>query len=281
VAAADGDLQVTAAQEVFVRRANLQVALEGPDKKYAGTPSRYILRVENTGDAPASEVMASVRLPSGARDVSASRGGQWDASQNLVRFPVGSMQAGETKELHIQCDLLSPGENRLEARANGAGDLAATHSLVTSVEAVADLKLTVNDPKGVVPVGTDAVYEVRIVNRGTRAAEQIQLVGYFSEGIEPVAVEGWRGEIEDGQVVLQPIRRLQAGQEMVIRITARASTEANHVFRAELECADPETRLATEEWTRYFGRITDQPDGIDRSGIATDAQHKMEPRVRR
>lgn len=282
IAAADGDLSVTASQEVMVRRANLEVKLDGPATKYAGTPTNYVVHVENTGDATATDVVAMVRLPNGSREVAASRGGQWDESQGMVHWQIGPLQAGEAKELTVQCDLLNAGENRLEARANGAGDLTATQSLVTSVEALADLKLFVNDPKGVVPVGADAVYEVRIMNRGTRAAEDIQLVGYFSDGIEPISIEGWRGQIEDGQVVLQPIRRLQAGQEMVVKITARASTEANHVFRAELDCADPETRLATEEWTRYFGKISSGPDNdAEHDGIATDAQRKPETRVRR
>ncbi|MDA1178236.1 MAG: hypothetical protein O2931_05495, partial [Planctomycetota bacterium] len=282
IAAADGDLSVTASQEVMVRRANLEVTLEGPATKYAGTPTRYTIHVENNGDATAMDVVAVVRIPGGSRDVTASRGGQWDEAQGMVHWKIGPMQAGEAKELSVQCDLLNAGENRFEARANGAGDLAATQSLVTTVEALADLKLFVNDPKGVVPVGADAVYEVRIINRGTRAAEDIQLVGYFSEGIEPTSIEGWRGQIEDGQVVLQPIRRLQAGQEMVVKITARATREANHVFRAELDCADPETRLATEEWTRYFGEVNSEPENdADQNGIATDAQHKPEVRIRR
>ena len=40
---------------------------------------------------------------------------------------------------------------------------------------------------------------------------------------------------------------------MVIRVTAVANKTGNHVFRAELECPAPETRLAQEEWTRFYG----------------------------
>ena len=52
------------------------------------------------------------------------------------------------------------------------------------------------------------------------------------------------------------IPRLGAGQEMLLRITAQASRSGDHVFRAELECNEPETKLAIEEWTRFYG---DQP----------------------
>ena len=39
----------------------------------------------------------------------------------------------------------------------------------------------------------------------------------------------------------------------MIKITAQAHRSGDHVFRAELESVDPETKLAVEEWTRFFG----------------------------
>ena len=41
----------------------------------------------------------------------------------------------------------------------------------SSLEALADLKLVVNDPQGPVPVGKEATYEIHIINRGTKAAD--------------------------------------------------------------------------------------------------------------
>ena len=42
--------------------------------------------------------------------------------------------------------------------------------------------------------------------------------------------------------------------EISFRITARASLPGNHVFRTELQCSSPETRLAAEEWTKYYSQ---------------------------
>jgi uncharacterized repeat protein (TIGR01451 family) len=253
VALADGGLRTQAGQEVIVRRANLVVAAAGPVKTFAGTEAVYRVRVENTGDAPAQESIAAVTLPAGAKYLSSNDGGKFDTESGQVAWQIGALRAGAVRVLEVRCTLTMPGENRFEIRAGGRGDLTASQMVVTQVDALADLKLSVNDPQGAVPVGTDAVYEVKVINRGTRAAEHIQVVGYFAEGIEPVALQGCRGEIAPGQVVFDPIGVLAAGQEIVFKITARASQPGDHVFRAEVLCASPETKLAHEESTKYYG----------------------------
>jgi len=252
-AMAEGGLSAEAAQDVIVRRANLEVNVEGPPMKYAGTAATYLIHVANTGDATARDILATAMLPAGAKFVAATGSGRFDDGQGAVQWPVGILRPGTERVLQLDCMLISPGQNRLEVRSHAEGELTAAQSVMTNVEALADLKLLVNDPPGAVAVGSDSVYEVRVVNRGTKAAENVRIVGYFSEGLEPFEVQGWKGEAEPGQVVLEPIARLGAGQEIALKIAARADRPGNHVFRAELECVDPETRLAAEEWTHFYG----------------------------
>jgi uncharacterized repeat protein (TIGR01451 family) len=252
-ATAEGGLLARGQQDVIVRRANLEVAVEGPPMKYAGTRARFEVRVANTGDAPATDVVVVATLPAGARDVASSDGGSLDPNTGQVQWHVGALRPGASRVYELECQLMAPGDNRIDLRSVAAGDLSALGSATTRVESLADLKLTVNDPQGAVAIGADVVYEIRIQNRGTKEAENIQVYGYFSEGVEPVSVGGWRGQLNEGEVILQTIPRIGAGQEMTVRISAQANRPGDHVFRAELECVDPETKLAVEEWTRFYG----------------------------
>ena len=236
-----------------MRRPNLEVAAIGPAMKYAGTTAAYKIRVANTGDATARDVELAAVLPAGAKYVGSTDGGKLDAQQGQVVWSVGSLRHGAARIFDLQCVLASSGENRLDIRSRGAGDLSATRTVVTKVEALADLKLYINDPKGAVAVGTESEYEVRIVNRGSKAAEEIRIVGFFGPGVEPTSVQGWRGEIATGQVEFEPIDRLNAGQELVLKIVARADAPGTHRFRVELTCANPDTKLASEESTRFYG----------------------------
>ncbi len=272
-ALADGGLRAEGSQEVLVRRANLQVAAIGPPMKYSGTTAAYKVRLSNTGDAPAHDVVVSAILPAGANYISSTDGGKLDARQGQVTWQVGALRNGAVRIFDLNCLLSSPGDNRLDIRSEAAGDLSAARSVVTKVEALADLKLAVNDPPGAVPLGADSQYEVRIVNRGSKAAQDIHIVGFFGPGVEPIAVQGWRGEVSTGQITMEPIPRLNAGQEMVIRITARAQAPGTHRFRTELRCSDPETELSAEESTKYYG----DPPGSPAQPVATLPIGQQEP----
>ena len=228
------------------------MVIVGPPRNYAATVASYKIRLENTGDAIAEDAVALVSLPAGATFVACTGGGTFDAQRGQVEWRVGSMRAGSHREVELRCELNSPGDNRVDIQCTAQRDLNVTKSLVTTVEALADLKLYVDDPPGAIAVGQQAQYDIRIMNRGTKAAENIQVVGYFSDGIEPISIRNGGGEVSTGQVMLNTIPTIGAGQEVVFRVMARAHSPGNHVFRAELQCNLPETKLAAEEWTKYY-----------------------------
>lgn len=259
---ADGGLRTQASQQIHVRRAELEALVTGPPIKYAGTVASFQIRVGNTGDALAERVQAEAILPRGAQFVAASDGGIWNEEHGRVQWQIGSLRPGSSRVYEVRCVLAEPGANRLEALTTASDDLTATGNAVTRVEALADLKMLINDPQGPVPTGEPTVYEVRIMNRGTKAAERVQVAAFFSEGIEPLSVEGGAAEIGVGQVVLQPIARIGAGQQLVFKITAKAEQAGNHTFRTEVVCASPETTLAAQETTRFYAATAaGQPAG--------------------
>lgn len=249
---ADAGLRAEAAQPIHVRRAALEAVVGGPEIKYAGTVAAYQVRVANTGDALAENVVAEAVLPRGANFVGATDGGQMQKEQGRVQWQIGPLRPGATRVFEMRCILAEAGVNRLEIIAGADGDLTSAAHWVTRVEALADLKLLVNDPQGPVPAGEPTVYEVRVINRGTKAAEGVQVASFFSQGIEPLSVEGGRAEIGIGQVVFSPISRIAAGQELVFHITAKADGGGNHTFRTEVVCTSPETKLAAQETTRFY-----------------------------
>ena len=108
------------------------------------------------------------------------------------------------------------------------------------------------DPEGPVPVGSDATYELRIRNRGTKAAENVEVLAYFSNGVEPVSADGQTHRISPGQVVFDPIPAIPPAAEIVLKVKAKAEVAGNHVFRAEVHCKAIGTRLVREEVTHYY-----------------------------
>jgi uncharacterized repeat protein (TIGR01451 family) len=252
-ATAEGGLASDSAKEIFCRKPELEVDWRGPATKYAGTMATYFVRVRNPGTASADDVTVKATLPDGAEFTSASEGQTYDASQREVSWHVGSLAPGDDNYMELKCVLKSPGMNRVKmTAATASGNLTDSKLAETNVEAIADLKLDVSDPSGPVAVGTQAVYEIRIRNRGASAAKDINVVALFSEGIEPEQAEGATYSVADGRVTFKAIDELAAGRDVVLRIRAHATQPGTHVFRAEVLCRDLEIKLAAEETTRFY-----------------------------
>lgn len=253
VAIADGSLKSAALKEIFCRKPELEVDWRGPETQYSGTAATYFFRVRNPGTAAADDVSVRVSLPAGAEFVSASEGHAFDHTKREVAWRVGSLGPGDDCYMELRCKVTTPGENKLAVNAaTSAGDLTDSKQGVTNVVALADLKLDVSDPPGPVAVGQEAVYEIRVTNRGASAAEEVNVVGLFSNGLEPERGEGAPYTVSDGRVAFRTINKLPAGQDIVLQIRAKATEPGTHVFRAEVLCRDLEIKLAAEETTRFY-----------------------------
>ena len=252
-ATATGGLHTEATRQVVCRKPELELDWRGPAEKYAGTEASYYFRVRNTGSAATEAVAFKVKLPQGVKLLSASEGYQLDAQQGEINWLIPGIAAGEAEFLQISCEVDRAGMNRFDVIAQTkTGDLRSAKSIETNVIGVADLKLTVTDPQGPIPVGETAVYEIKIRNRGTTNAHNVGVVGLFSSGIDPTAVEGAQFSVRDGRVSIHPINSLAAGQELVLKIRAVATQPGMHIFRAEVNCQDLDIKLAAEETTRFY-----------------------------
>jgi uncharacterized repeat protein (TIGR01451 family) len=252
-AVADGDLKAVALEEVVVRQPALDVAIVAPERLYAGAESTYEIHLQNPGDAAARHVKLAASLPAGAAFVSCTRDGKFDSKRNRVVWSLDDLSPGADETLQVTCSMQAAGQNQLEVTAIADGDLKRSQLAVTEVIAVADLVLDVADPSGPVAVGHDAIYELRVRNRGTKSAEGVEIVAFYSKGIEPVSAEGGAHEISPGTVVFDPIATLGAGEETVFKIHARAETGGTHRFRVELQCKPLNTKLTQEETTLFYG----------------------------
>lgn len=252
-AVADGGLKAETTKTVLCRKPELKVDWRGPDKKYAGTVAAYYFRVSNPGTASTDPVSMSVKLPVGTEFVSASEGFSIDTATGVVSWSLASLEASEEQFMQLRCKIARPGTNDFVVTATAVdSELKDSKAFQTDVVALADLKLEVSDPQGPLPLGESIVYEIRVRNRGTTGAEHINIVGLFSEGIDPTTVEGAQYTVRDGRVSFHPIKSLPAGREVVLRIHAKASQVGTHIFRTEVTCPKLDIKLAAEETTRFF-----------------------------
>lgn len=252
-ATAKNDLRVDAVKRVKCQKPELEIDWRGPEEKFAGTETAYYFRVRNPGNASTKDVQVQVRLPRGIKFLSASDSFAYNSKTGNIVWKLSELKAKEEQFMQVRCELDLPGLQQFEVEAQAAGGLVSDSKTVrTEVVALADLKLEVRDPRGAQPTGEPVTYEIRVENRGSTDAQGISIVGLFSEGIDPVSVEGAESSVRDGRVNFQPISSLPPGGELTLHIRAVASDVGMHIFRAEVSCQDLDIKLAAEETTRFF-----------------------------
>jgi hypothetical protein len=244
-------LEHSAKKEIIVRRGDLEITLDGPPAAYAGTTCIYRVKVKNVGDAIAREVLAAAVLPIGAKYIGGIESAE--VVNNGLRWTIGNLPIGEERSFEIQCSYSQAGDLKFETGVRAADDLAATHTVQTQVAALADVVLSVESPKGPLPIQEQVTYLIKVKNRGTSAGKLLQVAMQFSEGIEPVGATGASFDIEPGQITFQPIESLDVDQEIVIRVQAIASDSGNHRFRAVLTGNDPVCEEIAQGTTRFYG----------------------------
>jgi uncharacterized repeat protein (TIGR01451 family) len=271
-ARADGSARAELAEKVFVRRPALKVDIEGPKVQFVGMVATYKMHVRNRGTAPAYNVSYCLALPVGAKYLSGLEGAQFDASTNKLAWTSDTLAPAAEQTFLVRCSMDTAGTGRIRGTAS-ADDLTASTETFVRIDAVANLTLEVKEPSAPTAVGDEALYEVHLRNKGSREAEGVQAFVYFSRGVEPSSAEGGPNRIEPGQVVFQPIPSIAPGQEVVLKIRAKADMPGNHVFRAEVHCKSTNSRLIREATNLYYVDETASRAGkrkLDESGDSQD-----------
>ena len=128
-----------------------------------------------------------------------------------VSWNIDCIRPAAESLFRIRCELCRGGDQQFTVNANTPDELIATDSVVTRVQAAADLKLDVLDPKGPRPVGKPVEYEICVTNRGTDTARKIQIMAICSPELEPVEVTG-NAVIESGQIFFRPVVELESAE---------------------------------------------------------------------
>ncbi|TWT75067.1 COG1361 family protein [Allorhodopirellula solitaria] len=249
-----GDLELKAAADKTVRvlAAELEAVLAGPEVKYQDTEAVYQLELANRGKTASENVVATLQLPVGVT----YQGGMEGATMidNQLRWKIASLPAGAVRNYQFHCNMDTTGKHQFAFQCEGSAAGKTSVNIDTNVEAIADLVLSVVDPTAPAPVGEEVAYEVVIRNRGSKPAMDVQAVAQFSSGIEPKTISGLAGKVVTGQVLVDPIARIDAGEEVRMTIVAKAESGGHHRFRTEVRSGD--TVLVAEEATHYLAPKT-------------------------
>lgn len=261
-ATADGNVRTHLSEKVRVLRPGLGVDVAAPEFQFVGQELTYRIVVSNPGTAKVDEVTIQATLPETVSYVSCTKDGLIADQDGAIRWGVEALAPQESRTLLVKCVAAAAGNGRLVVTSEAAGNLKASGEAGVQIDAIADLALAVIDPAGPVATGTETTYQIKVENRGSKAADNVEIVAYFSHGIEPLGAEGGNYQVGPGQVVFDMIPSIAAGQAKTFVVKARAESTGNHIIRAEVFCKPLGTRLVGEESTYFYGKRGTDPQDI-------------------
>lgn len=274
-------------------RPAISVEKSGPQSARVGETAEFVIVVRNTGTQRLTKVTVVDRFDSMLEPTMASEG--FTASGNELVWKLEQLAVGETQKLgaHYRCAreaakacnrvsvttqeaAAAQTETCLEIRpaaAEGRAPITMPPPPPTTVPqppakpagpaipppsntpATADLTMTVADLRDPVAVGKEVTYEVRVVNRGTGADQQVGLTVSLPTSMQPVPL-GTSGPSDaktEGQVIrFGPVAEIPAGQTLTYRIRVRTLQPGDVKLRAELTSRTAQRPLVVEEATQVF-----------------------------
>ncbi|HVX62538.1 MAG TPA: hypothetical protein VHC19_18110 [Pirellulales bacterium] len=252
---ARGDAQLMTQQETefTVVAPQLQVAVQGPKRRYLERPATYTMLVSNPGTAPAKEIELVTYLPKGLKFVEANNAGEFDPRTNSVHWLLEELPPNETGQVTLTTLPIEPGEQML--RLQGAADrgLSAEQEETIQIEGVAAILFQVLDAADPIEVGGDTTYEIRVVNQGSKAATNIQLSAELPAELKPLDAQGpTRHEFQTGVVLFEPLPRLAPKADTTYRLRVQGLRPGDLRVQIQLKTDEMETPVTKEESTHVY-----------------------------
>jgi uncharacterized repeat protein (TIGR01451 family) len=272
-ASAPGNPAATGKAAVVVVEPQLKVAQAGPARCLVRGEPAYEITLSNPGTAPTDPVTVYTLLPEGFEFVSGSDGAAFSGANRAVVWKVPGLPAGGTKALALKVRAAAAGDGLLRTIAQAGGDpapqgavpasagapprpagrgLEAKADTAVKAEGVAAVRFEVAAVEGVVEVGKEAVYEIRVTNPGTGPCTNVQLVAALADGLAYTGSSGPTQVKAQGQnLFFEPIPTLPVKGEMVYRVKARGAAAGDLRVRVQLTCDQARTPVVKEESTRF------------------------------
>lgn len=256
VARAEGNLRVEERTPIQVRAPQLDLLVEGATRRFLDRPTTYRITIRNPGTAPARNVHLTASLPGGMQFVSADNAGSYDSTTHSVHWLLEELPTNQQGTVELTVVPIAVGTQSLTCAARADLGLAAENALPVEVEGIAAIHFQVADTVDPVELGRETAYEIRVINQGTKAAENIQLAAVLPEGMRLIGAEGPTAHSASGdEVLFEKLPRLAPKAEVTYRLRVQAAAPGDHRVRVQLLSDDMQLPVTKEESTRIF---TDQ-----------------------
>ena len=252
VEGADG-LKANDSVLVSVIQPKLELDVAGPKLRYKDRKATYSLKLTNPGDAPAGNVFLTDVLPTGMKFVSSDSGGQHDFATRSVKWFIGEIAPGQSKEVKVEVIADTIGEQVHKIAAVAARGMKVEKDCVTQVEGLSAILMELVDLDDPIEVGGDSTYEIKITNTGSKTETDLKLVCTIPIQLEFKSAQGPVQFDQIGtEVVFQPLSKLAPRADVIFKVVCKAKVKGDARFKAQLTTTSLVEPVVKVESTRVY-----------------------------
>jgi uncharacterized repeat protein (TIGR01451 family) len=249
----DGNLHAEHQLDFEVIAPQLDVAMEGPKRRYLERQATYQVSVTNPGTASAKQVELVANLPAGLKFVSANNAGYYEEATRTVHWRLEELPANETGTVELVTMPVEPGRQAIRLQGSAQNGLNVSKEQPVVIEGIAAILFQVADTADPIELNGETTYEVRVVNQGSKAASNVQLVVSMPSELQPVAADGpTRHTLEGNRIVFEGMGVLPPKDEKIYRIRAKGIRPGDLRVSFQLTTDDMKTPVTKEESTRVY-----------------------------
>ncbi len=253
LARADGNLEVHHRLQMEVVAPELQVEIDGPNRRYLNREFALTIALRNPGTAPAKEVELVAHLPRALKFVNANNAGYYDQSSHSVRWSLEELPAKEAGMVRVTVLPTEITQQKLRAEAKAQLGLAHAVEKEVSIEGLAALLFTLADVTDPIEVGGQTTYEIRVVNQGSTAATNVRVVAAVPAGMRAIGGDGpTQVVLEPHRVGFEPLPRLAPQTDATFKIHVYGEQPGDKRFRVLLSSDEMRDPVTKEESTHVY-----------------------------
>ena len=249
----DANLHAEHRFNVQINSPQLDIAMNGPKRRYLEREATYQLSVSNPGTAPAQQVELVAYLPAGLKFVNANNAGRYDANTRAVYWRLEELPVNEHGTVELVTMPVEPGQFSIKVHGAAQRGLQADKEQPVLVEGLAAVLFQLSHTKDPLEIGGETTYEISVVNQGSKAATNLQLAVFLPPELKPLAAEGpTHYTIENNKVVFENMPQLGQKSAAAFRVRAQGVRAGDLRVRCQLKTDEMQSPIVKEESTRVY-----------------------------
>ncbi len=231
----------------------LQVGIQGPRKRYLEREATFDIAVQNPGTANAHNIELVAHLPRGLKFDRCDNQGEYDSQTHAVHWTLAQLPANEMGTVRLTAIPTDMGDQKMRVEGKADMNLSDSAERVLEVDGLAALLYTVKDLSDPIEVGRSTVYEITVVNQGSKSATNLMLAAQAPVGMVPVSGDGpTRATVRAQQIRFEPLPKLAPQSETKYRINVNATQAGEMRLTFYLKSDEVPEAITKEESTHVY-----------------------------